>query len=576
MKNKKNIIIILSIILVIVIAFLIYLFVFKKNLESQKYIEYPIVYLDGDKLMMWQSQTNSKTVLDDEYSTKNNSSLIISYANTTNNMLAYINDENLYLYNVKTQEKEKISSTAESDLNFSKNDKYLTYLDDGGDLFSYNIETKIKTKLTNVEGYQMVTIAKITDDNIFYTISGNDSDDLYTYTLNKAILSTSTSEVISENISFLQLNEDETKIIYVIEDDDFYSYYAYDIKSNTKDKIIQNGYIFNNNDDYSEIIYLTESKEKIDILEDDEYDNDPVSTELKESTCTYSAYYKDLCTWEQYLYDDTYTYYEQTSKKEVNDEIRESASDITLYDIYYQKDGVTEKIASNVLTAISNGNDVLSVAYVKVNDKVKISTLTSLDDFENWLYDNEEFYYKVNTTEYKLDIKYDDLYQLLIESETNLYFLNNDSELYYINNKDNTKELIDTNVSYIFQKDDKIYYIQGTEDIEYYDALKTVKGTKSIEIATKISSFDFENKKLYIYNDCDGNTCNYSIYEDELKTLFEDVYNVKKLNDNNYYILKNYSSKNSTYDLYRYSNGSLIQIAFDVKSRYSSVFDINN
>ena len=48
------------------------------------------------------------------------------------------------------------------------------------------------------------------------------------------------------------------------------------------------------------------------------------------------------------------------------------------------------------------------------------------------------------------------------------------------------------------------------------------------------------------------------------------------MTDKEFYVFKNYSSKNSTYDLYRYSDGELKQVGFDIKVGYTSVNEIND
>ena len=590
-KNKLIFIIGGAVLALVLVTLLVYFLFFR-----EKYIDYPILYLENGQLILWQEGNDEKIVVDSDYKEKNNASLVMAYANKTDNMFAYLNDGSLYLYNVKEKTNEKIASdVSKYSLSFTDTDEYLIYESEDDDIYSYNIKEKMKNKVVSIDeddDEAFALIKYIIGNKVVYYVAEDDDDSYYSYkyTLHIKDLDTNTDNVITENYDSSIINEKETEIIYTKDDnEETMSLYKYNIKDNKNDKVLSGiEEILSNDDDYKEFIYYTKSETKVDILDDDELGKDPSTSTTKETYCTYSYYRAGYCTYEDWWYDRIVTITIVDSKKEVNDEIREAAEELEYYDIYKFKDGKTEKLASNVLEPWSANYESDTFVFTSLNtkDKVKISTLKSEDDFEAYLEKSIDVYYQVGKDNSVSLGRVDEVGDrgLVVTKDKHIYIINDDDELLFVDaSKKETKlQLIEENVSGVYDGGfdfGVLYSVEADDtDDDFYD-LYTINGKEKKEVAKNVESiveYDVDNNKIYILNNCKKNSCDYSYYDGELHTLTNDVYDVERMTDKEFYVFKNYSSKNSTYDLYRYSDGELIQVAFDIKVGYTSVHEIND
>lgn len=564
-KNKK-----IALIVLIALIAVIGIIVLISILASSGSKEYPILLIENEQLVMWRKGEEEKKVVVKEFKEKY---LYTSYANNTINEIAYLEDDSLYIYNVKEEKSEKIAANVE-DFEFSSKDNHIVYTTTEDKIYAYNFKDKNKIKLGEGDSVYF----KILEDNkVFYRITTEDEDDddksekkYYIKDLNSDKSATKIQSLDSYNYYF---NDDETKILYYSTSKDG-NLYIYDIKENKATKLVSGTTSIESFDsvNFENIIYTTTAEKAPTILEDDEKDADPVITYQDE--CQYSDYKAGLCTWDQYWDDVVIT--KQKSKKEENDKIREAAEEVEFYDVYQYKNGKKTKLVSNVTNVYGSNQDSAALVYeqYEIAEPVKISTLTEKSDFNKFIEGLEKVYILQNNKTVMLkDITSKEIDSVAISPKGDAYILNKKNELYHV--KGNNKlTLINESVSYVMlSKYNEMLYSIKNEDDETEDLLKVV-GTESTDIAEAISQIvEYKEDGIYLLNNCneEETSCDLSYYNGELTFITDDVYSAKMIDDKNFYVFKNYSSKADTYDLYRYENGKQIQVGFDIPEFGTSV-----
>lgn len=571
--KKFKFIIILTIAILIVLIAIIFIIsrIFKTN-------DYPLVFVENDQLVMWNSKTKEKKVIVDDYLTEKNGNLSFVYANNTTNLFAFVYETNLFLYNVEDEIQEKIASNVPSsyaDIYFTDDDGYLIYSDENDSIYSYNIKSKIKNKINSLnEEEDYSYISAVVDNKVIFTVTNSESErTLYVATVGKEIK----KEKIASNMDDFVINEEKTKIFYSSEiDDNNSSAYIYEVKSNKNNKIISSFYsLISYDDDFDNMIFTKKTTDELNFFIDDQLNNDPITQVEITRVCSFSDYYDNLCSRDDWLYDREFTYKEETSKKPVNDAIREYVKDLELLDVYKYSKGEEEKIVSNVLDVYGNNIDSFGVSYKSLKDdfNVKISELNSVSDLENKISENTEIKYYTNGNTNTVDIGENNITSFVLSKDYG-YVTNDKDELYLINIKENKTnlELLDTGVSPGMVINNAYFYTFKSDE-EFY-TLKSAIGLNVKEVASDV--YNIENKEdiLYIYNDCDLNnkSCSYSKYDGNLKQILTDVNYVKEISKNKYYILRNFSKNKNTYDIYRFEDGELTQIAFDVDEDFISIY----
>lgn len=333
-------------------------------------------------------------------------------------------------------------------------------------------------------------------------------------------------------------------------------------------------------EDFSTLIYYVESSDKYNILNDDEKGKDPEIKTTQEVVCSYSMYRDGDCTYNDWVNDKKVTVTKVTSKKAVNEEIREANDNLKAYDVYYFKNGKSEKIASKVKKVIAADYNTKTLILTKLNEdeKVKISDLKELDEFNDYVDEHVKNYYLKNGKDLvEIELPEDDfnISTAVVTKDLKGYIINSKSELYYIDIKNTKKgvDLVDTNASdlSVFKDTEVLYYCSNDKKDEDEDKdLKKASGRNTSVIASKVSNIVNNKVKkedkdiLYVYSECDDGTCIYSSYDGKLVKLLEDVNYVRNVNEKEFYVFKNYSSKNRTYDIYYHKNGKTNKIAFDI------------
>ena len=546
-------------------------------------IKYPIIFVKDEKAYLAESNKKNLVEVDNKFSVTDNYDLPVFYANTTNKMFAYVNNKNLILYNTKTTAKEVVATNMSKyiyswNVMFSRSDKYLIYKDDEGDIYSYDLITKNKVKMNAIDE-RSLTINDVYKDYLIYTTQGKDTN------VNKKIvkdLKTGQPFVISDKIYSTFINTDKGIVFYVEKNNNAYTLYTYNLNNQKNKKIAENVHEYFYNEDYNAFIYTLNSKKSTSILEDDQLNKEP---EVKiQSECTFSDYYYyNRCSQSDWIYGRTYT--TTVSKKEINDTIREYANSLITYDVYYHKNNRKVKIAENVSDIITANVDKKTILYfensIKPKQKVKISEFVNLDAFKAYVgKETKSLYYKQNKKapvllkeDFNLDIKGK------INNKLEAYLIIEDKEkkesnLYYLSMKRKNKELevLDSNAYNILTilKNGECIYSSNYDSKEYEYDLKAVKGKNITILGQKAYSSKTTTDEILFYSNCIDNICSFSKYDGKLKTYANDVYQALYINNSNIYLLKNYSSANKTYDLYRLHNNKASMVAPEVKTGFIS------
>lgn len=565
-KNKAVIVIagvaVIGIVLIILLGILV-----KSLFFGSKNVENPLVYLTSDgKLKFVTSSKKEGITIANSYS----ESIDIVYSNKSNKYILYTKSDNLYLVNTtkNSGESEKITSDVD-DFMFSKDDKFVVFTDEDGDLYSYNF--KDKEKLDS----EISSIRAVSNDKVFYKKDGN----LYMRSL-KA--SKDDKVKIVADYKYAYLNEDMTKILYSKEnDDDLYDYYVYNIKSQKEEKVISGAYtVYDYTDDFTKFIYgVKNDGAKFDlskIVDDDKLEEDKnfkayTANDYLDGIIDYETYRKNLS--EKYDVADRNSIREQLKKEyELSDTM----------DVYFQTGDKKTKIAEEVDKVLYADSETKRVVYNKVtyntSKKIKLSEVNYFYKIKNHLEDCTE-----NTVMYKLGDK--EAVEIVsgIEKKPDVYVINNDlyylldDELFYakingnklgkISSLAEEVDIIDQTGAY---KDSLIF---ATDVKSYTGDLKLAKAGKVESIASDVYTEGItisDSNKIYYYTDYSKNSGDFNVYSGKAKKLMTDISYVKYVKDNFMYVFKDYSSTAGTYDLYKFTGNAkkLKLIETDVKSAY--------
>ena len=579
-SKKKIFILIGAIILLIALLILgVFLFMGKDKTKYSTPDDYPVVYLEDTKLVLWNPKNDKKLVISSYYSKDNNKELNLVYANNDSNKFAFINDGKLLLGNLAKEDIESVDSEVlekngdYDTLVFSKDDRYLVYVSTDKKIYAVDTNKKAKAYIGSADSDQDIEFIALTDNKMFFAVRNSDDiDAIYYSTLDGA-----KKEKIANNVYGFMKNNDGSRILYYVsEENNSYSYYDLVVETGKVSKLKSNVTLFSIAEDFKKYTYAKASEE-VSILNDDEEGKDPVTEVTTKEVCTYSYYQDGLCSYNDWLVDRKVDITKKTSKKEVNDKIREYAKTYKVNDLYLENNGSSDVIAKNVITHYYSNYDNNTAFYksIDANAKVNISALKSLEEFQKFISDHVKYYFynDGNVTEVTISKDFEISYAFVVNS--NLYIGDTNYNLYIVEFKDNVGELVKVTDKvlgyyYKYENEDLIYGMYDSSSYTY--SMKVLNGKEVTELAQNIDRTIYKNDKLYISHNCSNNACDKAIYTNgELKTLVSDAYIANIFPNDKGYAVKNYSSKNSTYDLYRYENGEVKQIAFDVPVGYTSI-----
>lgn len=533
--------------------------------KKQSEIEYPLVYeKEGELKFISSKKRDAKTA--GNYSTSDKFG-IIRYSNKTDKFMLYTINDDLYLAKTRSREAGKELASDVLQYYFSKEDNYILYMKRNGDLYSYDFKNHYKLD----DGISMVV--EVSRDKIFYKKDNN----LYYKSINGK---KEDKEKIAEDYFLAELNGSGTKLIYSIEvGKNKYDYYIYTLKSKKSKKVFSEIYnIYDYNDDFSEFIYsVYNNAEEMSL-------NNFIDDDKKESDENFKALPIDDYLTGKIDYDTFKSNQKEKEAVEKRNKIREGLKNETLINnykdlisenIYYQKKNKNTLLAQDVKNVnysdlgskriIFTKNEILNI------EKIKLSEVESLSDVNDYLTRNlksvvkfkalggEEQEIASGNLLVKATILGDELY---CEADGTVYF----AKIH--KNALTEVKTIGTNaqiISFGNQYKDGFLFIENIQnDKGNLNVIKNGK-IKTIENDVYVKDLVVSWNNIYYYKNYNNYTGDLYSFNGKAKKIISDVSKIDFVKDNYMYIFKNYSSKNKTYDLYRYKNKRLDLIDKGIK-----------
>lgn len=496
--------------------------------------KYPIVYTTSDR----DANLSGKNAKSKEVDITITSDTHVYYANDDTSKFLYLTNNSLFMVKTKNGEKDKIASNVDTAL-FSDNDKYVVYLTNNGDLYSYN--------------YKKYKICKNVDQ--IYAVINNKvyfekNDNLYVVD----IKGKKDSVKIDSDIFGFTVNENNKTALYRKYDNATYDVYLFNFGSSKSKKVAENvSSIIDVSDDFKELIYLEEAKSTSfslkKVLKDDLSIEDEEYMEKYESSARDSMSSSELS-----------EYYYVKARDDIREYVDKEKYEIQGYDVYYVKNGKKKQIASGVSEVLSSDIDSLSVAYVKstldTSKKLAISDYRYLSGFKTdvkSLLKSKLYYKKSNGKEIEIASKFDDASVSILNKNKMVYVLKNGTKYSLYSGKVFGKklksEVITTDVKgleLISYNDGVIYLSDYNSSHHIADLYYITDSFKPKKIATDVytSNISVKDDNLYYYINYESNNGDlYRFNGSRAKLLLEDVTKIYYLRDNYMYVLNDCNSK---------------------------------
>lgn len=555
-EKNKGLLIIGGVAVVGIILFIVIIIALLSIFGSKsKSVESPLVYLTDEGTLKYITSNKKQGVVIAE---SFDGSVNVEYSNTSTRYILYVRNSNLYLLDTtKNKDAEKIASDVDEFI-FSADDKYIVYTNNDDNLYVYNYKDKEKIDT------DITSIVKVSNDKVFYKKDGN----LYM----KSLKSSKDDKVkIVADYKYAYFNEDITKILYSKENDDEYDYYVYNIKSQKEEKVLSDIYtVYDYNDDFTKFIYGQKNDESTfdlsQIVEDDKKESDASFVEH-----TYTEYLNgeiDYSTWRSSLSEK----YDVEDRNKIRKQLEEPYKIDATITVYYKQGNKETELVDNASKVLYADAQTKRIAYTTTtydtSEKIKLSEVNYFYKIKNYLTERER-----KTLMFKVGEKEANEVIDSLESSINVYVINND--FYYLLDKDlsyakingnkiDKAKVLAENVKIIDSTGDyKDYLVFATDVKDYVGDLKIAKSGKVDVVATDAYTSGLEiseSGKIYFYTDYKNNVGDYNVYNGKVNKLFTDVSGVKYINDKYMYVVKDYSSKSSTYDLYRYKGNSKLEL----------------
>ncbi len=304
--------------------------------KESKVPDYGVVYTNDDGDLMVVGANGKKPV-----KLANDSSNDVQYANTTERFILFTKDDNLYLYDKKKGEDTTKIDKDVSSFGFSDDDKYIYYVNDEDELYTYKKESK---KIDSDVTYVVGTI----DNNIVYS----KDDELYFRNMNGK----KDKVKVASDVKNQALSEDGSKILYQTDDNDLY---IYKVSSKKATKLASDvNTILDANEDLDKIMYT-------DIDDDTYFIKGTKATKLVSEANVLDTSIED----EQLVYEkDDELFYQKGTKKAVKIDDAENVKNAYIYngnEVYYTvaNDDKNELYYSKVGSKASSPKSVLDDAY---------------------------------------------------------------------------------------------------------------------------------------------------------------------------------------------------------------------
>ncbi len=493
------------------------------------------------------------------------------------------NDNGFNIYFKSTSKLDKEGQKVDSDiLAYSVNEAatLVTYIQDDGDLYSYNVKKQEKEKISgNVEQYEVSkdgkTVYFLNDDNV-----------LYCWTQSKG------KDKVDSDVTEVCYNTDDFKTIYYLKEGSFYK------KTSGKDKekiasdvsrvfyVYDSGaayYIKDNSDNQSVADYVYDDKAEEDLnITEPEWPQYPSRYDYSSTTAydaAVEAYNK-----EKEAYDGKLQEYYQKLERDYMREQLEGDMEFYLecYELYYYDGKKEEQLSDCFLSrhdyATSEPVIVYSALDMENVEKVELSEFSNIYDLQNEIMDalneNARHYVASGTKVSMIETENGQDFEISSNGDTIMFYSDVDEEKYegdlYLvevkNGKLSEPELYDSDVyiNSLVVSNSYIRYYKSYEDREadlYID-----KKQVDYEVYTQNLSYDSDSNTFYYYVDFDRSKGEGTLkaYKKGKASKIADDVAYYRLVDGNLYYISEYSSKNYKGELYCYNGKKSIKVDEDV------------
>ena len=525
--------------------------------SKNKVVKYPVVYVSDDKLFV--GTKNGKTNRVDSDYEKYSADII--YKNNKTDEFLYLSDDTLFEVKSKNGEKEKIASDVKSAL-YSDDDKYIVYLDDESNLYSYK-------RSSNKIAKNVSRVYAVVGNKVYY----GKGDSLYV----TKITGTKDADKIDSDVSGFKITEDKKYAVYLKYEDGTYDIYRIKIGSKKSKKIVSGAKnVIDANDDFTAFIYTTEASKNTFDLDGILKDN------LKEEDDEYMKRYEGSG-YNAMSYSEKYKHYDVETRDKIRNYVSTEGIEIKSYDVYYAKNNKSTKLASNVNEVLATDVDAKTVLYVKQtldkSKKLDIEDYTSYYKFEDDVEDllTSDLYYSKNG---KKEVS-------IAKNVTDINAYLSNGKVFYVEKvkgdyklkfakiflgKASVKEIAD-DIDSKYLTEYKDGFIYGTNknskhytmDLNYVNAKGKTKTIATDISASKSPILSNNEKKLYFYQNYDDGEGDLVVYNgSRVKTVMENISKVYYVGDKFMYVLSDCDSK-SQCDLSIYKGSKkLKKIASDV------------
>ena len=532
--------------------------------RSKNHPDFPLVFTDANnKLMFITKSNNSKN----DIASISNASIV--YANSNTRYLLYTNNNSLYLLDTTVGGIGKKISNNVSSYGFSKDDKYIYYIDNNKNFFIYNRSNEEKLKIAS----DVNKVELIKDNHIIY----NQENKLIYQDIN------SDQYVISDSYTTVELNNDSKYILYSVFNEDLNDYYVYDIVNNNTKKVLEGiTKLYRKDNNYTKFIYTTPSntiKDVSNALKDDYASSDKnyVSYEYSDFTLgkvTKTQYEANQLLGKQIEFRNELRSYVKNYGKLGNDLYYKNNDTITLVapninNLYYYD--IKNQVYS--YTTYSFENNIINIANYKDDDIEKFYS-----DFESVKL-NSMYYksgnadasmtYKNITTSAKVRIRNNDYYLLL--ENNGLY------NLYY-------SKISNKNIKIVGEIDKNLINDKLIDDyVDGYLYVNQVNDKYNLNVVNegrvRLISEDInpnyiavsEGKDSIYYLKVTGDNINDLNLYNGIRTskLADNIYSFMYINNDLIYVTKDFDVTTNTSDLYRLDGNKLTLIYKDIADWYN-------
>lgn len=526
--------------------------------------DYPLVFVDSNNKLMYITKSDNNK---NDIASIENANIV--YANNDTKSLLYTNNGVLYL--LDTTVGGIGTKIAENPLKygFSKDDKYIYYLDSTGTFYLYKVDSSDVIKVSD----NVNKVEVIKEDYVLF----NQQDKLVYYNI-----STGETNVISDSYKTVELNTDYRMVLYSILNNNLKDYYTYNIGTKENTMVLsQVDKLYDKDTSYTKFIYTKPSTTAKNI--DSAIKDEKASADKQFFEYTYEDYTSHKITKAQYEAN-------QNEKKnvELRNQIRDYISKYLVMgdSLYYQSGSTVTLVQSNINKLYYY--DIKNQRYSYTtnsweNNTIDISSYTDIEafysDFEskklNSLYfkvstNAESIAYKNITTTAKVIIRNSDEYYLIVGDGDyyDLYFSKiTNRQIKPVGEIDTNLLTNKINIDYI----DGYLYCNYINDHYYLNSVQDGKvKTVAEDVNPEYVDVSEGDDSVYFIKTTGDNVGDLMLYNGiRTSKIAEDIYSLLYINNDLMYVTKNYDLITKTSDLYRLANSHLTLIYKNIADWYS-------